>query len=76
MRRNKLENYKIINGDCLTELTNLNEDSIDCIITDPPYQINFMGKSWDNTGVSFQKSTWEKCLRVLKPRWFSTCFWW
>lgn len=57
----------IYNGDCLNELERLNENSIDCIITDPPYELNFMGKGWDNAGVSFNKNTWEKCLRVLKP---------
>lgn len=57
----------IINGDCLEELDKLEENSIDAIVTDPPYELNFMGKGWDNAGVSFSKSTWEKCLRVLKP---------
>ena len=61
------ENFKIINGDCLIELDKLEEGGIDSIVTDPPYELNFMGKGWDNAGVSFQKETWEKCLRVLKP---------
>lgn len=59
--------YKILQGDCLEKLDELEENSIDCIVTDPPYELNFMGKGWDNAGVSFQKETWEKCLRVLKP---------
>lgn len=57
----------IINGDCLEELDKLDENSVDVIVTDPPYELNFMGKGWDNAGVSFSKKTWEKCLRVLKP---------
>lgn len=57
----------IINGDCLEELNKLDENSVDAIVTDPPYELNFMGKGWDNAGVSFSKSTWEKCLKVLKP---------
>lgn len=57
----------IINGDCLEELNNLDENSVDAIVTDPPYELNFMGKGWDNAGVSFNKGTWQKCLRVLKP---------
>lgn len=57
----------IINGNCLEELDRLNENSVDAIVTDPPYELNFMGKGWDNAGVSFNKETWEKCLRVLKP---------
>lgn len=59
--------YTIYNDDCLKKLDELEENSIDSIVTDPPYELNFMGKGWDNAGVSFQKSTWEKCLRVLKP---------
>ena len=59
--------YKIYNNDCLKQLDLLEENSIDSIITDPPYELNFMGKGWDNAGISFQINTWQKCLRVLKP---------
>ena len=61
------EKIKLINGNMLKELDKLEENSVDAIVTDPPYELNFMGKGWDNAGVSFQKETWEKCLRVLKP---------
>lgn len=54
-------------GDCLEVMDKLEADSIDAIITDPPYELNFMGKGWDNAGVSFNKETWAKCLRLLKP---------
>lgn len=57
----------IINGDCLTELDKIQKNSVDAIVTDPPYELNFMGKGWDNAGVSFKAETWEKCLNVLKP---------
>ena len=62
-----MSNYKLINGNMLEELDKLDENSIDSIVTDPPYELNFMGKGWDNAGISFNKETWEKCLRVLKP---------
>ena len=68
--------YKIINGDMLQELDKMEENSIESIVTDCPYELNFMGKGWDNAGVSFQKETWVKCLRVLKPRRIFTCIWW
>ena len=57
----------IINGDCLKELDKLEANSVDAIITDPPYELNFMNKGWDNAGISFNKETWSKCLRLLKP---------
>jgi len=58
---------KLINGDMLEELDKLEENSIGSIVTDPPYEINFMGNDWDNRGVAFSVETWKKCLRVLKP---------
>jgi DNA modification methylase len=58
--------YTIYNDSCLTVLDSLEPNSIDCIITDPPYEIGFMSKGWDNTGIAFNVDTWEKALRVLK----------
>ena len=43
---------KVICGDCLEELKKLAESSIDAIVTDPPYELGFMGKSWDSTGIA------------------------
>ena len=64
-----MDNYKIICGNMLEELDKLEPNSIDSIVTDPPYLIDFMGKEWDKNenGISGKKSTWEKCYRVLKP---------
>lgn len=56
----------IINGDCLIELEKIPKNSIDAIITDPPYELNFMNKGWDHAGISFQPDTWKKCFDVLK----------
>lgn len=58
---------ELYNADCLEKLDELAEGSVDAIVTDPPYELNFMSKGWDNAGVSFSKKTWAKCLRVLKP---------
>ena len=43
------------------------DNSIDSIVTDPPYELNFMGKGWDNSGIAFQVDTWKRCYDVLKP---------
>ena len=58
--------YKLYQGKMQDVLDTFQEESVDCIITDPPYELNFMGKKWDNSGVAFQQETWEKCFRVLK----------
>lgn len=61
------EGFKIINGNSLEVLDTLKENSIDAIITDPPYELGFMGKKWDASGIAYNVTLWEKALRVLKP---------
>jgi len=58
---------KVICGDCLIKLKELEDNSVDSIVTDPPYELGFMGKSWDNTGIAYNVDMWKECLRVLKP---------
>ena len=48
-------------------MATLDENSVDAIVTDPPYELGFMGKSWDASGVAFDVNTWQQALRVLKP---------
>lgn len=56
---------KIIRGDSLEKLKELEENSIDTLITDPPYGLSFMGKKWDYDVPGIE--LWKECLRVLKP---------
>jgi DNA modification methylase len=51
-------------GDCLDVLKTLDDNSIDSIVTDPPYGLSFMGKRWDYDVPSV--AVWCECLRVLK----------
>ena len=57
--------YEVIQGDCRDVMRGMDADSIDSIVTDPPYGLSFMGKGWDKgvPGVEF----WEEALRVAKP---------
>ena len=43
------------------------DNSVDSIVTDPPYELGFMGKSWDSTGIANSVEMWSEALRVLKP---------
>ena len=61
------ENYKLYQGSMLDILEVIEPETIDSIVTDPPYELNFMGKGWDNSGIAFQPSTWTKCYEALKP---------
>jgi DNA modification methylase len=56
---------RTIHGDCLDVMAAMEPNSVDAIVTDPPYGLSFMGKEWDHgvPGVPF----WEAALRVLKP---------
>lgn len=56
---------KIIQGDCLKVMRDMDDNSIDLIVTDPPYGYSFMGKDWDKAVPSVE--IWQECLRVLKP---------
>jgi DNA modification methylase len=58
---------KIFCGNMLEVLEGFEAGRFSRVITDPPYELGFMGKSWDSSGVAFQVETWRKVLRVCKP---------
>jgi len=62
----------IMNGDCIEHLKELDENSIDAVITDPPYGLNFMGKKWDYDVPTVE--VWKEAIRVLKPGGFLLSF--
>jgi site-specific DNA-methyltransferase (adenine-specific) len=57
--------FSVLHGDCLELMPVLGENSVDSIVTDPPYGLSFMGKDWDHgvPGVHF----WQEAFKVLKP---------
>lgn len=60
-----MNNFELHLGNCLVTLKTLPDNSVDSIVTDPPYGLSFMGKKWDYDVPSTE--IWKECLRVLKP---------
>lgn len=54
-------------GDCREVLAGIPDASVDAVCTDPPYELAFMGRPWDASGIAFDQVVWRECLRVLKP---------
>lgn len=59
-------------GNCLDKMKDLDDNSVDSIVTDPPYGLSFMGKRWDYDVPSTE--IWEEAFRVLKPGGFLLAF--
>lgn len=57
--------FDIRHGDCREVMAAMDAESVDSIVSDPPYGLSFMGKGWDHgvPGVEF----WAEVLRVAKP---------
>lgn len=53
--------------DCIEGMKQLEDNSVDSIVTDPPYELGFMGKKWDSTGIAYNIEMWKEAFRVLKP---------
>ena len=55
----------LLRGDCLEQLRKLPDNSVDAVVTDPPYGIEFMGKDWDKSLPP--REAFREVFRVLKP---------
>jgi len=63
--RDIVQPMNLMLGDCLQVMRGMEAESVDAIVTDPPYGLSFMGKKWDYDVPSVE--VWRECLRVLKP---------
>jgi site-specific DNA-methyltransferase (adenine-specific) len=45
----------------------LGEASVDAVVCDPPYELGFMGKRWDSSGIAYDVDLWRAVYRALKP---------
>ena len=60
-----MSNTTLYQGDCLREMAKMPDNSVDSVVTDPPYGLLFMGQDWDH-GVPGEEY-WKEALRVAKP---------
>ena len=67
-----MQDYEIINADCLRAMQEMSDGCVDAIVTDPPYGLAFMGANWDHNVPSV--AYWSECLRVAKPGAHLLCF--
>lgn len=59
------KNFNLFHGDNMESLKKLEDNSIDSIVSDPPYGLSFMNKKWDYDVPSVE--FWKEVYRVLKP---------
>lgn len=55
----------LYHGDCREILAGLAADSVDAIVTDPPYGLSFMGNHWDYDVPAVD--VWKAAISILKP---------
>jgi DNA modification methylase len=60
-------NVDLRHGDCVELMRAMPDCSVDSIVTDPPYELAFMGRRWDASGIAYSLEMWGEALRVLKP---------
>jgi hypothetical protein len=58
----------VAHSDCILGMRHMIADNtVDAIVTDPPYELGFMGKAWDASGIAYSVEMWREALRILKP---------
>lgn len=57
----------LLKSECLAALRLMPDNSVDSIVTDPPYELGMMNKTWDSSGIAYSVEFWTEALRVLKP---------
>lgn len=60
-------NYKINHANIKEWAKNYDGELFDGILCDPPYELGFMGKSWDSSGIAFDTEMWADIYKLLKP---------
>ena len=55
----------ILQGDSLEVLKSIKDNTIDSLVTDPPYGIAFMGKSWDDFSKGQEKQKEKIIVKIV-----------
>jgi hypothetical protein len=61
------ERWAVVCGDAIETLRQMPDCCVDSVVTDAPYELGFMGKRWDASGIAYNVGLWREVLRVLKP---------
>lgn len=61
-------------SDVMTYIQNYQGEKYHALFCDPPYELNFMGRKWDSTGIAFRKETWHGLGTLLYPGAFGMAF--
>ena len=59
--------YRINHANIKEWAANYEGELFDGILCDPPYELGFMGKSWDSSGIAFDTEMWADIYKLLKP---------
>lgn len=59
--------FDLKTGNCKEVLSDISDNTFHSCVTDPPYELGFMGRKWDDSGIAFDEEVWSEVLRVLKP---------
>lgn len=59
--------WHVAHCDNLFALQGMPDGCVDAVVCDPPYELAFMGRRWDASGVAYDVERWREVLRVLKP---------
>jgi site-specific DNA-methyltransferase (adenine-specific) len=63
----KMSKHKIHHANIKEWAANYEGELFDAILCDPPYELGFMGKSWDSSGIAFDKDMWADLFKLVKP---------
>ena len=62
-----MQKHKINHADIKEWAKNYDGELFDGILCDPPYELGFMGKSWDSSGIAFDTEMWADLFKLVKP---------